>query len=264
MSEEETVTTTENVDEAAEVATPEVTEEVATTEEVESDAESETEEQEKPKPDPKIAKAKFEARELKRENKRLAKMLEMQLESAAKAQPEAKAPKIEDFETMESYLDARDKYRDSVREAKQEPKQDAKTPTQDSEYQYAYEDMTAYGSEKYDDFEEVINASNSVTPGMAAAILDVDDPDIQADVAYFIGQNPKEAARIARLPERRQIAEIGKLEAKLSEKPKPQKKASKAPAPIKPVGGAKTPSSEIKETMSYDDFMKVRLKQLGR
>ena len=263
MAEEEAVTTTDNVDEVVETTTPEVTEEVAPTEEAkaETDTEGETVEKEevKPKPDPKVAKARFEARELRRENKRLAKMLETQIETAAKAQPKAQTPKIEDFETMDDYLNARDEYRDSQKEAKSAPKTEAR-----NEYADVRDEMFASGLEKYEDFEDVVLSSTSIMPSMANAILEIDDPDVQVDVAYFIGNNKKEAARIARLSERRQIAEIAKIEVKLSTKAPAKKKASKAPAPIKPVGGTKTPSSEIQPVESYDSFLKKRNKQLGR
>lgn len=253
MSEEETATAP-----IADVEqTPEAAPEAAPTEEVKAEADTddtvEKEEAEKPKPDPKIAKAKFEARELRRENKRLQKMIETQIETASRAKPEAKAPKIEDFESIEDYLDARDSHRAPAQEVEQE-----------SDYQYVYDDMLAHGDDKYEDFGDVVNSSRSITAEMAVAILDVDDPDLQVDVAYYLGQNPKDATRISRLPERRQIAEIAKLEAKLSTKAPAKKKASKAPAPIKPVGGTQTPANEIKESMSYDDFIKVRNKQLGR
>ena len=54
------------------------------------------------------------------------------------------------------------------------------------------------------------------------------------DVIYYLGSNPKEAERIARLSPLLQAREIGKIEAKLGANP-PAKKTSTAPAPIAPV-----------------------------
>lgn len=264
MAEEEEVTVAENTDV---VETPETTEEVETVEETaeeqtaeeaEADAESEPAEKEKPKPDPKIAKAKYEARELRRQNAKLMKMIEQQTEAVSRlSQKENAAPKIEDFDTMEDFLDARDAYRDSMRETKKEPEQ--------VDYANPRDELADAGTEKYEDFEEVVFSENiKVTPEMASTIFEIDDVDLQVDVAYYLGQNPKETARIARLSERRQIAEIGKLELKLSEKPAKKAKPSKAPAPIKPVGGSKTASSEIQPVEDYESFLKKRNKQLGR
>lgn len=266
MADEEVVTAPENADV---VETPEVAEEVTETEEVETtaeaDAESETAEQEaeKPKPDPKIAKAKYEARKLKRENERLMKMLEQQTEAVSRVtQKEVKPPKIEDFETMDDYIEAQFEYRESQKESK--TKAAPESPSVD-DFSISRDELSANGAEKYEDFEDVVfDETVRITPEMADAIFDIDDSDIQVDVAYFLGQNPKEAARIAKLSERRQIAEIAKLEMKISSKPSAKAKPSKAPAPIKPVGGAKTSTSEIQPTEDFESFLKKRNKQLGR
>ena len=58
--------------------------------------------------------------------------------------------------------------------------------------------------------------------------------DVGPDVLYWLGTNPKEAARIARLNPLLQAKEIGKIEASLGANP-PVRKASSAPAPIAPV-----------------------------
>lgn len=256
MSEEEAVTTTESVDVEE---TPEVVEESTEEETSSEDAEAEQEEQEEPKPDPKarkLAKVSYEARELKRQNAALLRMLEESQKSTSAA---VKPPKIEDYDTMDEYLDARDAYRDSSRQ-KAEPKAE-----QADDGYNPRDELFERGSEKYADFDDVVGADDiAITPIMATAIFEMDDLDLQSDVAYFLGQNPKETKRIARLPQTRQIAEIGKLELKLSERPVNQKTASKAPPPIKPVSGKKTSTSEIQASDDFETFMKKRNKQLGR
>jgi len=265
MADEETTTVVENTDDA-EVATPETTEvENTSTEDVESEAtEAETEEAEKPAEKPKktaeqkkIAKQARNIREMKRENARMMKMIETQTESVSKlTQNKSEAPKIEDFETMDAYLDARDAYTESKRKA----------PPQEHQTDYnPRDDLSEAGTDKYDDFEEVVFAEDvRISQDMAAAIFEIDDLNLQADVAYFLGQNPKEAAKISRLSDRRQVAEIAKIEMKLSTKAPAAKKASKAPAPIKPVGGTKTSNDGYVEGEDFESFLKKRNKQLGR
>jgi hypothetical protein len=260
MSEEETITAVENADDA-EIATPETeqTSENTSTEDTVAETEDKPEDEakaEKPKVDlkqRKIAKQAREIREMKREQARMSKMLETQIETASRASKEGEAPKIENYETMDEYLDARDSYRDSKMEAS----------TQEAPTQNPHEDMFANGAERYEDFEEVVNSSDSITQAMATAVFGVDDPDLQVDIAYFLGNNPKDAARISRLPPARQMAEITKLEIQLSSKPVKQT-ASKAPKPIKPVGGKNTSSDDIQGTEKFESFMKKRNKQLGR
>jgi len=86
--------------------------------------------------------------------------------------------------------------------------------------------------DRYDDFEQVAyNPNLSVTETMAQSIQ---ASDIGPDVLYWLGSNPKEADRIARLPPILQAKEIGKLEAGMASSP-PVRKTSTAPAPIAPV-----------------------------
>lgn len=98
--------------------------------------------------------------------------------------------------------------------------------------QAQYHEREEAALEKYDDFERVAyNPSLPVTDSMALAIQASEQGP---DVLYWLGSNPKEAAKIANLPPILQAKEIGKIEATLAANP-PAKKMSGAPAPIKPV-----------------------------
>ena len=96
----------------------------------------------------------------------------------------------------------------------------------------AYQDREEEARSKYADFEQIAyNPKLPVTETMAQTIQ---SSDIGPDVIYYLGSNPKEADRIARLNPLLQAREIGKIEAKLGANP-PAKKTSTAPAPIAPV-----------------------------
>jgi len=96
----------------------------------------------------------------------------------------------------------------------------------------AYHDREEEARGKYDDFEQVAyNPKLPVTETMAQTIQ---ASEIGPDVIYYLGSNPKEAERIARLNPLLQAREIGKIEAKLASNP-PAKKTTTAPAPIAPV-----------------------------
>ncbi len=87
-------------------------------------------------------------------------------------------------------------------------------------------------SEKYDDFIEVTqNPHLPITEEMREAILTADDP---GEVAYYLGLNIKESARISKLSPVLQAKEIAKLEFKLASEPI-QTRFTKAPAPISPM-----------------------------
>lgn len=180
-----------------------------------------------------------------------------------------KAPKLEDFDSLDDFLDARDAWRDQSREQKkpQQPQQGADQDQPDPEYvrqlEAARDDLDFYGTEKHDDFREVVFSETAqITPVMRDAIFSMDEPDSRVDVAYFLGKNPKEAARIARLHPMRQIAEIGKIEARLSQPQAKPKRPSGAPAPVTPVGGNKANANALSDNLSTEEWVKRRNAQL--
>jgi hypothetical protein len=96
----------------------------------------------------------------------------------------------------------------------------------------AYGEREEKARDKYDDFEDVVyNPKLRITDVMAETIQ---HSDIGPDLAYWLGTNPKEADRIARLSPLMQAREIGKIEVKLADNP-PVKKTTSAPTPISPV-----------------------------
>jgi AraC-like DNA-binding protein len=93
--------------------------------------------------------------------------------------------------------------------------------------------------DKYPDYEQVVHNPNlRITDVMANVIQ---GSEIGPEIAYHLGLNPKESARIAALPPFAQASEIGKLEVKLVANP-PVKKTSSAPEPFKGIrsGGSDT------------------------
>jgi hypothetical protein len=101
----------------------------------------------------------------------------------------------------------------------------------------AYQELEETARDKYADFEQVAyNPNLPVTTYMAETIQ---ASEIGPDVIYWLGNNPKEAARISRMPPILQAREIGKIEARLTSDP-PVRKTSSAPAPIAPVAARTT------------------------
>ena len=133
----------------------------------------------------------------------------------------------------------------------------------------AYHDREEEARGKYDDFEQVAyNPKLPVTETMAQTIQ---ASEIGPDVIYYLGSNPKEAERIARLNPLLQAREIGKIEAKLASNP-PAKKTTTAPAPIAPVTArtAGTPAFDTTDprsvkSMSTSEWIEQeRLRQIKK
>ena len=264
MSDEEMVTEAEISDAEAveEEVVEETEEEVEETESEEDETVSETDEEDDTSNDEqkihqrKIAELAYKERELKRQNARLMQMLEKQSEKVGKTE----APKIENYETFDEYLDARDAWKAE----QSQPKPDNQAYDM-AEFELGRDELYANGIAKHPDFMEVVGAEHvDISFPMAQAIIELGDDDLSVDTAYYLGSNPKEASRIAKLSPIKQMAEVAKLSVKISSRKSPTKQPTKAPAPVKPVKSKKTTTSEIREEMDFEAFMKARNKQLGR
>jgi len=126
---------------------------------------------------------------------------------------------------------------------------------QQSQVLESYQEREEAARDKYTDFEQVAyNPKLSITTVMAETIQ---SSDIGPELAYYLGSNPKDADRIARLPPLSQAKEIGKIEAKLAADP-PVKKTTSAPAPITPVtarssGGPAFDTTDPRSTKTMTD-----------
>lgn len=130
------------------------------------------------------------------------------------------------FESYEAYAEAL-----AVRKADELIRQ-RDVQRQRTEIDSTYADREEEARIKYDDFEQVVHNPNlHVTNEMVEVIK---ASEIGPDLAYWLGSNPKEADRIARLSPLQQAREIGKIEAKIASDP-PAKKTTSAPAPINPI-----------------------------
>jgi len=107
---------------------------------------------------------------------------------------------------------------------------------------------------KYEDFDAVaFNPSLPVNEAMEQVIL---GSEKGADLAYYLGSNPQEAARIANLPPMLSAMEMGKIEMKMSA----PKKTTNAPKPIQPVGSGGSQNKDPSQ-MSTSEWMEWRNKQ---
>lgn len=149
------------------------------------------------------------------------------------AEQEARQRALAPADVTPDQFDTYDDYAEALAERKAEEllaKREA--ARQQAELLEAYHDREEAARDKYDDFEQVAyNPELPVTEVMAQSIQ---ASDVGPDVLYWLGSNPKEAARIARLPTILQAKEIGKIEATMASNP-PVRKTSTAPAPIAPV-----------------------------
>jgi hypothetical protein len=119
--------------------------------------------------------------------------------------------------------------------------------------QDAWAEATAAFREKAPDFDAVAHNPNlAITPVMADAIR---ESSRGAEVAYYLGKNPAEAARIASLPPVSQATAIARLEARIED---PQASISKAPPPVGALSGRSGSGGKRLEDMSYEEYRRAR------
>lgn len=191
-----------------------------------------------------------------------------------KAEPETQSedePDPSEFDTYDEYLDALSDWKadskskptkkDDDKDAAADEDNGKKTEQDnDPEFTEALEDVQDAFTEsrtKYDDFDALVVEQKDlqISREMVIAMAESDDP---GEIAYHLGKNKEEAARIAKLSPIAQAREIGKLEAKLAAKPRqPSKKTTEAPDPIDPVKGNDSTKKSMKD-MDFAEYERTR------
>jgi hypothetical protein len=177
-----------------------------------------------------------------------------QAQQAAPVAPK-EVPSIDTFESPDAYAEAL-----ALKKAEELLAQRDRQKEQ-AEIVEAYGEREEKARDKYDDYEDVVyNPKLRITDVMAETIQ---HSEIGPDLAYWLGSNPKEADRIARLSPIMQAREIGKIEVKLADNPT-VKKTTSAPTPISPVTARSSgsPSHDTTDprsikTMSTSDWIEA-------
>lgn len=117
----------------------------------------------------------------------------------------------------------------------------------------AWQKSHAKALETYPDYTDVAeNPDIQITPDMAHAMLRVNKKSGNGpDIAYHLGKNPEEAARIAALDIDDQLVEIAELGARLKAKPAP---VSKVPEPPKPLGSKSSAGKKSGDDESMEEY----------
>ena len=171
-----------------------------------------------------------------------------QSRKAQTAPAPAELPPPEQFDSVDAYADAL-----ATRKAEELLAQ-RELERQKMDLLEAYHDREEEARGKYDDFEQV--AYNPKLPISNAMAETIQASEIGPDIAYYLGSNPKEAARIASLNSPiLQAKEIGKIEAKIASEPV-LKKTTSAPPPIAPISGrsAGSPSYDTTDPRSIKNM----------
>ena len=120
--------------------------------------------------------------------------------------------------------------------------------------QDAWTESTAGFREKAPDFDAVVHNPNlTVTPVMADAIR---ESSRGAEIAYYLGKNPVEAARIASLPPVSQATAITRLETRVAGVGSAS--VSRAPQPVSTLSGRSGGTGKRLEDMNFEEYRRAR------
>lgn len=160
-------------------------------------------------------------------------------------------PREDQFETWDEYDQARIEY------AVEQKLRARDEQTQRTTVLRTYEERAAKARESKPDYESVVNnPSLSITPIMAEVIR---VSEAGPEVAYHLGTNPGEAARIAALPDYLQAAELGRLEARLTPMvQQPAQQRAAPPPPPKTLSGVSAGINKSPSDMSMAEYVAAR------
>src|SRR5271166_324092 len=170
-------------------------------------------------------------------------------------------PRAESYQTPAEYDEAVISWAkaEGMKEATQQRAQVAQTQAEQAILR-TWEQRKAAAMETMPDWETVVTAENLPIPlPVARAIVRSEDGP---QVAYYLGKNPDEAARIAKLDPEQQIYEVGRI---IGERPwqRNARTVSKAPAPIAPLGGSRQRAGQVSpEDESMEAYAARRTEEL--
>lgn len=188
-------------------------------------------------------------------------------ETRTKSTPEPeKAPRREDFDDYESFIEAKAEHKAIQAAEKRLAEADSKAKEREARAQEenqqrsfveAREHILEKGAEAYDDFEAVTtNDDLSITPVMADALLSSEKGH---ELWYHLGKHPELADRIADMHPVQQLMELGRLEATLS-----GRKPSAAPKPTTTLNPRGSSANALSDKLSVDDWMKRRREEVRK
>lgn len=164
-------------------------------------------------------------------------------------------PKESDFEDYLAFQEAKTAYRTAEMLVGRELKKNAEAARlaqtqQNNEIVATFRERAEDVRKIVKDFDTVVAAA-TVSPTNQEVAMAILESEKGPHIAYYLSKHPEKVLEINDMSTRRALAEIGRLEVRLTPTPK---KESKAPAPVAPVRGSARTEAPDPEKMSMDQF----------
>lgn len=154
------------------------------------------------------------------------------------------------------------RYYNAQREAEQQTLRELQINQAAQQFTNFVESRIAEAVQKYPDYESVVTSENlpplgKVNPPLFQAIMNHEQ---MPEITYFLGKNPAEAHRIARLPPPLALIELGKISGRIT-----PRSPGNAPAPPATVGSNQRAGSDApRDSDSIETWMRKRNAQLAK
>jgi hypothetical protein len=171
------------------------------------------------------------------------------------------APRIEQFDSVDLYEAAREKFiKDSTKWEIQQEQEVRTRQDRLQQFESRWQENLRKASATIPDIERIVNSPNLIIN--RASAFAVKDSEAGPQIIKYLHDNPEEARRIYGLSEVASAREIGKLEIKLTTSPAQTttttNRISQAPDPVKPIGSTGSLITADPEKIPIDEFMAKR------
>lgn len=210
-------------------------------------------------PSERIAELTGKWRSVERENK--AKQQEIERLQARLSKLDTAAPRREDFDDLDEYQAELSAYKSAqiVKQDRQSDIEDRKAELEASNkdaeetLRLAFEERQQDFMAKATDYHDVVNSDLPISDVTAQEIL---RSEMGPQIAYYLGKNRADAARIARITDSTEVArELARIEGRLSTSP--PRRTTVAPQPVTVVAkGSGTRPEFDPATATVDDLAK--------
>jgi len=173
-------------------------------------------------------------------------------------------PKASDFENYDDYIVALGEWSAAkTLEAREKASKESHAKETRTEAEISFQGRIETFKAEHEDFDALVFKPDlKISQTMVESIM---DSEHAAEVLYYLGQHPDEAARIFPLSATAAARELGRIEERLGKnEPAPRKKVvSKAPEPIRPVEASGTVDKDPSK-MSNEEYRRYRKEKKER
>jgi hypothetical protein len=183
--------------------------------------------------------------------------------------PDPSEPKLENFDSLEAWQKAWNRWdRTKIDEERETERQKLEQRKAAEKIQAEWDSRQRAARKAHPDYDDLISSVPAPEgPGVADALQAIQEDEAGAEVLYWLAQHPDEIARIAALPPRAAVREVGRLSAILSPPSGEPANGNRITAAPKPPPGATRPAKPMTRSIfdpniPFPEYVRLRKAQM--